>query len=279
MKKFDSTLILSDIDGTVCWNGAAISPRNADAIRYFTENGGHFSFSSGRNHRDIYFVLPTLKELANMPCILCNGSYLYDAQTGEILNPHYLEKEYTIHLLAQVRERFPKAGFRVTTPDGFLVPENDAVMMRQLAEWGIADLATIRKQSEFDGVRWFKAVFLSDALTLSHVADYIRTHYGDHFALARSGPTLLELQPFGVSKGYQIPFLRERYPNSRLFAIGDLDNDAEMLRCADVAACPENASDEIKKIASVHVCHCRDGAVADLIERIEKHDAFPCGRL
>ena len=78
--------------------------------------------------------------------------------------------------------------------------------MRQLAEWGIADLANqLRKQSESDGVRWFKAVFLSDESTLSHVADYIRTHYGDHFTLTSSSPTLLELQPLGVSKGYQNP--------------------------------------------------------------------------
>lgn len=279
MKKFDSVLVLSDIDGTVCWNGAAISQRNSDAIRYFTENGGHFSFSSGRNHRDIYFVLPSLKELVNMPCILCNGSYLYDAQTGEIINPHYLEKEYAIRLLAEIRKQFPEVGFRVTNPEGFLVPENDAVMMRQLAEWGISDIATIRKQSEFDGQRWFKAVFLSDESTLSHAAEYIEEHYSSHFMLTRSSPTLLELQPFGVSKGYQIPFLRERYPGSLLFAIGDFDNDAEMLRCADVAACPENASEEIKKIASVHVCHCRDGAVADLIERIENHEAIPSRRL
>ena len=29
-------------------------------------------------------------QVVNMPCILCNGSYLFDTETDEILNPHYL---------------------------------------------------------------------------------------------------------------------------------------------------------------------------------------------
>ena len=268
MKIFDSVLLFSDIDGTVAWDGKFVH-RNFEAIRHFIDNGGHFSFSSGRNHRDIFFVLPNLCELVNMPCILCNGSYLYNAQTTEILNPRYLDSKYTIHLLAEIRKKFPKVGFRVTTPDGFLVPENDAVIMQQLAQWGTEDLATIQDQSQFDGERWFKAVFLSDELTLSHVAEYIQSHYQNFFTLSRSSTTLLELQPFGVSKSYQFPFLRRQYPGSVICAIGDFDNDAEMLQSANMAACPENASEEIKKIASIHVCHCRDGAVADFIERIE----------
>ena len=80
---------------------------------------------------------------------------------------------------------------------------------------------------------------------------------------------MLELQPLGVSKSFQFPFLRSRYQSATLYAIGDYDNDAEMLRHADVAACPENASEEIKKIAAIHVCHCKDGALADLIEKID----------
>lgn len=272
MKKFENILLLSDIDGTFAWNSESISPRNFDAIRHFTDDGGHFAFSSGRNQKDIYRILPNLRELVNMPCILCNGCYLYDAGTNEILNPQFLDEKGAVRLLREIRSRFPDIGFRVTTPDGFLVPAGDAVMLRQLSEWGIADIATIRDISEFDGKSWFKIVFVhraADNAGLSEVADYIGKNDSGLFTLTRSSETILELQPRGVMKSFQFPALRARFPGTSLYAIGDFDNDAEMLRNADIAACPQNASEEIKKIASVHVCHCKEGALADFIERIE----------
>jgi len=268
MKKFENILLLSDIDGTIAWNNGYIHPKNIEKILYFKENGGHFAFSSGRNHKDIYRILPNLRELVNSPCILCNGSYLYNAETEEILNPQYLEAQKAAALLQEIRKLFPGSGFRVTIPDGFLVPAGDAVMMRQLSEWGISDIATVRDISEFDGKEWFKAVFVADITTLSAIADHIRTNYAGIFTLTRSSERLLELQPHGVMKSFQFPFLRSRYPGIVLYAIGDYDNDAEMLRHADVAACPENASEKIKEIASIHVCHCKDGALADLIDRM-----------
>ncbi|MBS6447341.1 MAG: HAD hydrolase family protein [Clostridiales bacterium] len=269
MKKFENILLLSDIDGTIAWNSEYIPPENIEKILYFKENGGHFAFSSGRNHKDIYRILPNLRELVSAPCILCNGSYLYDAETEEILNPRYLDEKNAVTLLHEIKSSFPTVGFRVTVPDGFLVPAGDAVMMRQLSEWGIADIATVRELSEFDGKEWFKAVFVADVATLSEVAAYIEARYSEVFTLTRSSEFLLELQPLGVSKSFQFPFLRSRYQSATLYAIGDYDNDAEMLRHADVAACPENASEEIKKIAAIHVCHCKDGALADLIEKID----------
>ena len=122
MKKFENILLLSDIDGTIAWNSEYIPPENIEKILYFKENGGHFAFSSGRNHKDIYRILPNLRELVSAPCILCNGSYLYDAETEEILNPRYLDEKNAVTLLHEIKSSFPTVGFRVTVPDGFLVP-------------------------------------------------------------------------------------------------------------------------------------------------------------
>ena len=43
-----------------------------------------------------------------------------------------------------------------------------------------------------------------------------------------------------------------------------------MLRCADVAACPSNATDTVKSLCDIEVCHCKDGAIAALIEEMER---------
>ena len=89
----------------------------------------------------------------------------------------------------------------------------------------------------------------------------------------RSYIWLTELMPKGISKATQLKFImseaRKTNPNAKLYCVGDFDNDADMLRVADVAMCPENATDEIKKLCSVRLCHAKDGAIADAIEKIE----------
>lgn len=271
MKKFEHILLASDIDGTIAWEHQFVNPRNIEKIQYFTENGGHFAFSSGRNHKDILRVAPGLETLPNMPCILCNGSYLYDIVSGEILNPQYLNTAKTIKLIHEIREHFPAVGFRATYPEGFLVCRDDATILHQIKDWGLGDLATICDLSEFEKHPLFKAVCVADLETLSSLTEYIRRHYNGIFTLTRSSAAMVELQPLGISKSYQFRYLKERYPGSTLWAIGDYDNDLDMLCHADVSACPANASDEVKAIPGIiHVCHCRDGALAELIDIIEK---------
>ena len=85
MKKFENIVIASDIDGTILWNSSYINPKNFEKLQYFCENGGHFTLSTGRNHNDIFSIMAKLRDYVNAPCILCNGSYLYDTQTKEIL--------------------------------------------------------------------------------------------------------------------------------------------------------------------------------------------------
>jgi hydroxymethylpyrimidine pyrophosphatase-like HAD family hydrolase len=100
--------------------------------------------------------------------------------------------------------------------------------------------------------------------------DELKERYGDHFSITLSGKTILEIQPLGVSKKIQLPYLKALYPHTELWCIGDFHNDAEMLSGADVAVCPANAVDEIKRICQLQVCHCKEGALADMIDEIER---------
>ncbi|MGN1095707.1 MAG: HAD family hydrolase, partial [Eubacteriales bacterium] len=118
MKKFENIYIASDIDGTFAWQYSYINEKNVEKVRYFNENGGHFGFSTGRNHYDTSVVVPMWKELSTMPCVLCNGSFLYDTKKDEIINPRYLEPaEKAVEAIRTVKEKFGDiAGVRVSFP-------------------------------------------------------------------------------------------------------------------------------------------------------------------
>ena len=84
---------------------------------------------------------------------------------------------------------------------------------------------------------------------------------------------MFEIQAPGTDKAVHIPFLREyaRKKNGKkvfLFAAGDYENDLDMLRSADIAACPANAIDIIKEAADVQLCDHNDGCIADLVCRL-----------
>ena len=61
----------------------------------------------------------------------------------------------------------------------------------------------------------------------------------------------------------------KKYTGARvLYAIGDYENDIEMLNAADFGAAPQSALEQVKCAAKIITVGCDDGAVADLIDII-----------
>lgn len=269
MKKFSNILIASDIDGTILWDAHYINPRNEERLRYFCENGGHFALSTGRNHTDIFPIMRRLGDYVNMPCVLCNGSYLYDTQKKTVLNPQYLESKSLVALLREIRTDYDgRVGFRASFDSGFLVCEGDREILVRLRHYGLDHLAIPRPFEDFGREKLYKAVLISEPTLLSEVRARVAKYEGA-FTFTTSDPYILEIQPKGVTKSFQFPYLKSLYGGAELWCIGDYNNDIEMLRGADVAVCPANAVREIKEIANYEVCHCKDGALADMIDLIE----------
>ncbi len=271
MKKFENILITSDIDGTILWEAGYINPRNFEKLQYFCENGGHFALSTGRNHKDIFAIMQNLQDYVNMPCILCNGTYLYHMKTGEIMNPQYLPNVPLLALLKRIRGEFwGKVGFRASFAGGFMVAEDDDYVLRELKNFHLDKLADVRPLEDFAKEKLFKAVFLGAPEILAQIQPIAEREFGEYFTFTTSSPYIFEIQPLGVSKDFQFPYLKKLYDGAEIWAIGDFNNDLEMLNGADVAVCPENALDVVKAICDYQVCHCKDGALADMIDLIEK---------
>ncbi len=277
MKKFENIYIASDIDSTFTWKANYINEKNYEKVLYFIENGGHFSFSTGRNAYDTGIVVPRWREICNMPLVLCNGGFMYEPKTGKLINARYLQpSERAVELFAAVRKNFGHiAGVRVSYPDGFIIDEDDTTVIENLRSIGVDEkIITKIPLEKMRGDDWFKLVVCTEPERRDGIRDYIEKHFGREFSITYSAPTLVEMQPYGVSKAYQLSVLRDNIrkenPNARLYCIGDYENDYQMLSMADVAACPANATERIKALCSVHLCHCEDGAVGELIEKIEE---------
>ncbi|MBO4353857.1 MAG: HAD family phosphatase [Clostridia bacterium] len=274
MKKFENIILASDIDGTFIGRNGKAPARNVEKVKYFTENGGHFLFSSGRNSKDIQIVVDNIADIVNTPCVLVNGGMLYDVHADKIENPIYIDTEGLVEVFRDTGENFPDVGFRASYSGGFIVRNTDEYILSALRLQNLMQFATVEPLDGFYKYKFFKAVFYSSRERVAQLADYLIPKYEDRFGFTRSADVLLEIMPQGVTKARQLKFLKERfskqYQNVELWCVGDFDNDIDMLRYADVAACPENATAAVKEICGVHLCHCSDGAVGELIDIIEE---------
>ena len=97
--------------------------------------------------------------------------------------------------------------------------------------------------------------------------------------LTRSGPGFLDVTPQGVHKALALKQLCGRHgiPLQALAAIGDGNNDREMLAEAGLSFAPSNAVEVVKKQVDHVLGSCEEGAfaqaVAMILERNEKERA------
>lgn len=273
MKKFENIILASDIDGTFVCQYNFVNPRNYERVKYFVDNGGHFLLSSGRNSKDIC-VAGDILRLVNTPCVLCNGAMLYDISNDVIENPVYIETEPFVEALRYIDKTYPDVGFRASYEGGFVIRETDKFIINELERYDTLRFAAFASLDDFKKYKMFKAVIRAPRERIAEVERDVVPKYEGAFTFTRSSDQILEIMPKGINKSYQLKFLKDKLSRDKemtLWCVGDYDNDIDMLRFADVAACPDNATDAVKAICSVHLCNCKYGAVGELVDVIEKN--------
>ena len=249
-------LLLSDIDGTFIY-GNQVPPDNYRAVREFEAAGNFFSFATGRDEREIHIIEPAMREIMNAPAVMCNGAYLYDFQAEERLEALTLDPVYAYDLLHKIEAKFGRTYTRLTFQDRWhhYYDEPDD---------GILDQT------------WLKIIIGGKSDYLDAIRDYVRAIADGRVFCCKSGPELLEILNPSASKGEMLRRLRRRLEARgialKVYAIGDFENDISMLQQADVSACPANAAAAVKAAADYEMGDCREGAVAQFIDRILQGD-------
>ena len=118
-----------------------------------------------------------------------------------------------------------------------------------------------------------KILFEEDFPVLDAVRTFILSRpWGREYELIYSNEHLLELTAAGATKGGMILQLASLLGVARkdIYCIGDHKNDIPMLEVSAMPFAPANAIPAVHEFGAHIVSHCSDGAVADVVEYLDK---------
>ena len=268
-KKFENIFIASDLDGTFFGSKTHLVDRNLDRIKYFCENGGRFTFATGRLPLFIKRPIPHPESIVNFPAVMGNGTCLYDYQNQKALEEHFLDSS----LVAEIEDFLIKetgfeAAIRATYSEGvvFSTLENNA-LKREFETFPEYVERVVCSAKNWGDYNLYKANIRGNVDIIQEMYPRIKAQFGDVFTVTTSANTMIELMPLGISKASMLADIKERLDkNTVLCTVGDYDNDLEMHSIADLPVCPSNANDAVKSICKLQLCSNDEGVIADLID-------------
>lgn len=253
-------ILFCDMDGTLVTAGGVIPDANQQALSRFVDSGGRFGLATGR------FYPSTARYAAqlgvNLPCILTNGAVIYDYNRGKLLWAQYLPPATTGYLEA-ILYRFPQV--RVTV--NFLEDRWDVGLSPQRLHPSSYPYYTL----EHVRAPLVKVLFHVEAGQLDTILHWMRAQQFPGVYFTASSDHFIELLGEGCSKGSALARLCRllEVPQGRVAAIGDYDNDREMLGWAGISACPAEAPAQIKALCDYITVGAGQGAVADFLQFLQ----------
>lgn len=280
MGKFTGMLLVSDYDNTFHYTEGALAggglaamppapPRNLEAVRRWMEEGGRFTIATGRAlaaFRKQAEALPV-----NAPVIVDNGGAIYDLAGEAYLVKRFLPDAALEHI-AQAAEAFPDISVELYHQGPLLQVVHPSKWNEQHAKLtGVPYQVVDRVDPAVVPLPLTKALFATGGEALRKLRAYMAAEGWEAFyEMIFSSDHLLELTARGANKGNMSLLLKDLCGCGKMFCIGDHANDLSMLRAADRAFAPANAIEEVLTSGAAVVCHSLEGAVADVVEILER---------
>ncbi|GHV10738.1 putative phosphatase [Clostridia bacterium] len=269
---FNNTLLVSDFDGTFYADSAEAWQKNIDAVEEFKAEGGIFTFATGRDYYSLISVCPDAETIVNAPIIVANGARLYDVKTQKHVIDFPLDTSRLVSILKQVQKSYPDVGIRFSCDRGMVVPELNELIKLDLGAAFIEQYPVYEVPFDEIAEDIYKCVIFyhEDKIDkIRKICDELNSD-GEIF-FVKSYARGLEAMDKRGTKGTMARTLRSylMMESATLFAIGDYENDLDLVAQADYGAAPANAQQIVKNAAKINTVHYKNGAVADLISTIK----------
>ncbi|MDY2968654.1 MAG: Cof-type HAD-IIB family hydrolase [Butyricicoccus pullicaecorum] len=264
MSCFD--FVVTDLDGTLFYDRENICDRDRDALHRLKAQGIRCAIATGR---ELDAVVPALDRLNLWDdfthIIHSGGAGVYTIATRE----NQMTGMLSIQTLCEIFDRYVDLGLSFVLPmDGKLyvsrrtsLLENEArLLCYPLVE--VPDLKTIIYKP------MNKIVLNAPLEDIDRALPILTADTDPRYQWHRSHDNYIDCYARGISKGTALTALCETLgiDPARTLAIGDNENDIQLLDAAGTSACPADGTDTAKAHADYVCCPAHEGAFADMCE-------------
>ncbi len=264
-------LIAIDMDGTLLTSDKKILPETLRDLKWVSDRGVHIAYSTGRalvEMQNYFSVTPMIRY-----AICYSGAIIYDCAEKKSIFKKEISSKYFNEIIAVAEKYGGMLTFLTETES--IVSINDISHMNDF-HMGVYqpmyEKVTRQVESMADESRKHESITKINIYFRStedrHRGYQDLKHLPLTFALAEE--TSLEMNAKGISKGFALEKLSEilDIPVEKTVAIGDADNDRDMLTRAGLSIAMMNARSDIKKLANLVTTDNDNNGVGEAINLI-----------
>lgn len=264
-------LVAIDLDGTLVTDEKELTKKTVEVIKEASKKGVKIMISSGRSFYRLERFIDALDLRKENQCTICfNGGMIVENKTKEML--------YSKNLNAEEVEELIQLGKALRLP--IMIYSRDTHYVETIPEVVQKNTKNLKgmnlKVVNFNQINFnkpenyiYKVCFIDKPEKIIEKRKQISEEILKKYEITSSVPEYLEIVKKGIKKSEAIKVVMEKYDikQDEVMAIGDGENDIEMLDFAGLGIAMENAKEEVKRFANdVTTSNNHDG-VANAIEK------------
>lgn len=261
-------MVVTDIDGTIYSPETGISIGVKECIQKLDKEKINVVIATGRTFGSAKYVA----DLLGIKCpLICYQGGLINSYDGEIIDVKYLDETIAREIVEDCRKR--NIHLNVYIEDKLYVENDDEYIKNYIGDKGIDYF----KVNSFDDLDFSK---LNKLLAIDYNPEFIDSYISElqkkypQIYVVKSFKYFCEIANKTATKGNAIKLLANKlgFSEKEVMAIGDQNNDIEMIVTAGIGVAMGNGTPEIKKNADF---------ITDTIENdgfVKAVDKFVFGR-
>ena len=272
----NSTLYVSDLDGTLLDDSQSIPSESVTIINQFIAQGYLFSIATARSFESAY---PKIKNLnLQIPIICHNGIFIVDPIQKSTIKSTFLEEGFVKSLLEIYSQLHLNPILYALTSKG----QNKVYYtgIHNLSEQNYIEDRLANQDPRFTLVTELPIsnhkiieinIVLPDSQVeeiFSHIPPNPEIYIHQMKDIYTPGYTLIEVTPREGNKKDALIFLKNRLQVSKIVCFGDNKNDIPMFEVSDEGYAVENAVDALKELATRIIQKNTNNGVARYLQEI-----------
>ena len=246
-------LVATDIDGTILPYNSDFTQEVKDCIKKLDNDNIKVILVTGRMHSSTVPIARTLG--LNNPVISYQGGLVKDIN-GKTLYQADLNNNYAKEIIQWARQNDVHINLYI---DDKLYVEKDDDIIKFYIKGKFVDYTVCSFDDlEIKNVNKLLAIDLNDANKVTSWVNYLQKKYPDLY-IVKSTPYFCEIGSAGAKKSLGVEFLCKMWgiKKDEVLAIGDQNNDIDLVQSGGIGIAMGNATDELK--------HCAD-YITDTVE-------------